>query len=169
MLIDCSYFTKGPRHILNATLGKIQDIDGQRTQAAIKEYIRVFQWPFFKGVLGSSAAEALTSYLSKLDNNNETVRNEALDKVADRLREPFANYVFYKILRDANTQATATGLVLLKSANEYVAPIRRQVSAWNDMAEMLADFTVWARSPECPVPGITTDDNFLTKINALNL
>ena len=49
--------------------------------------------------------------------------------VLEQLREPFANYVFYKILRDANSQATMTGLVRLKCANTYVAPLRRQVSA----------------------------------------
>lgn len=169
MLIDCSYFTDGPRHIQNATLGKMQNVAAQETLAAINAYIRAFQRPFLKGVLGDTIAESIISYLANLEKDDNAVRTEALDKVIHHLREPFANYVFYKILRDSNSQATITGLVRLKCANDYVAPIRRQVSTWNNMVEMLADFTVWSRSSECPVPGITTDDNFLTKINVLNL
>ena len=102
-----------------------------------------------------------------MDENEE--RDVDLDMVIEQLREPFANYVFYKILRDANSQATMTGLVRLKCANDYVAPIRRQVSTWNDMVDMIADFSVWAKSADCHVPGISAESNFLTKINALNL
>lgn len=89
--------------------------------------------------------------------------------VIEQIREPFANYVFYKILRDGNSQATMTGLVRLKCANDYVAPLRRQVSTWNDMVDMMADFSEWVRTSDCQVPGIITDPNLLTKINTLNL
>lgn len=172
MLIDLSYFVDGPRHIQNATLGipgKMPNLNAEEVNAAIDTYIRQYQRPFLKGVVGAPVAGAIISYLKLIDMDENEERDVDLDMVIEQLREPFANYVFYKILRDANSQATMTGLVRLKCANDYVAPIRRQVSTWNDMVDMIADFSVWAKSADCHVPGISAESNFLTKINALNL
>lgn len=172
MLIDCSYFIDGPRHIQNATLGdsrRMPNANSDEVNASIEAYIRMFQWPFLKEALGATVAGVADSYLSLIEENGAGESNAALDTVMDRLREPFANYVFYKILRDGNSQATMTGLVRLKCANDYVAPIRRQVSIWNDMVDMIADFSAWSKSSDCHVSGIVTDSNLLTKINVLNL
>ncbi len=174
MLIDCSYFVDGPRHIQNVTLGKvtpgkIPNANSAEINVAIEAYIRMFQRPFLKEALGAPIAGAVISYLKLIEQDDSEERDVALDMVIEQLREPFANYVFYKILRDGNSQATMTGLVRLKCANDYVAPLRRQVSTWNDMVEMLADFSEWVKSSDCHVPGITTDSNLLTKINPLNL
>ncbi|MBD5360726.1 MAG: hypothetical protein HDR87_08480 [Bacteroides sp.] len=169
MLIDCSYFIDGPRHIQNASLGKMPNPNAEEVNAAIKAYIKIFQRPFLKGVLGVTFARSLDTYLKTLDDNEGAEHDMELDMIIEQLREPFANYVFYKILRDGNSQATMTGLVRLKCANDYVSPIRRQVSAWNDMVDMIADFSAWSKSDNCYVSGIETDSNFLTKINNLNL
>lgn len=174
MLIDCSYFIDGPRHIQNATLGKVTpgkmpNANSDEVNAAIMAYIRMLQLPFLKEALGAPIAETVISYLKLIEKDESEERDVALDMVIEQLREPFANYVFYKILRDGNSQATMTGLVRLKCANDYVAPIRRQVSTWNDMVEMLTGFSEWAKSSDCHIPGITTDSNLLTKINSLNL
>ncbi len=169
MLIDCSYFIDGPRHIQNATLGKMPNPNAEEVNASIKAYIRMFQRQFLKEAVGAPISERIISYLKLIKQDENEVRDVALDMVIEQLREPFANYVFYKILRDGNSQATMTGLVRLKCANDYVAPILRQVSTWNDMVDMLADFSGWAKSSDCHVPGIITNYNLLTKINALNL
>ena len=169
MLIDCSYFIDGPRHIQNATLGKMPNPNAEEVNAAIKAYIKMFQRPFLKQAIGESAERTLTAYLDNLEKDETEEPVVALDMIIEQLREPFANYVFYKILRDGNTQATMTGLVRLKCANDYVAPIRRQVSTWNDMVDMMADFSAWYKSSDCQISGITTDSNLLTKINVLNL
>lgn len=172
MLIDCSYFIDGPRHIQNATRGgsrRMPNANSEEVNAAIEAYIRMFQRPFLKASLGVPVAGAVSSYL-KLHEKYEGEEHDAdLDTVIERLREPFANYVFYKILRDSNSQATMTGLVRLKCTNDYVAPIRRQVSVWNDMVDMIADFSAWCKTSDCHVSGIVTDSNLLTKINVLNL
>lgn len=168
MLIDCSYFLDGPRHIQNASLGTMPNPDAEDANEAIKAYIKMYQRPFLKEALGAPIAGAIIAYLKLIDQDEEE-HDAALDMVIEQLREPFANYVFYKILRDNNSQATMTGLVRLKCANDYVAPIRRQVSTWNDMVDMLADFSAWCQSSDCHVHGITTSANVLTKINALNL
>ena len=70
--------------------------------------------------------------------------------LCEKLCEPFADYVFYHILRDANTQATITGLVRLECDNEYVAPFKRQVSTWNSMVKKNKLFVEWALSYDCP-------------------
>lgn len=172
MLIDCSYFIDGPRHIQNATLGgshRMPNANSDEVNAAIKAYIRMFQWPFLKEALGAPIASSVNSYLKLHEKYEGEEHDVDLDMVIEKLREPFANYVFYKILRDSNSHASMTGLVRLKCANDYVAPIRRQVSTWNDMVNMIADFSAWCKSSDCHVSGIVTDSNLLTKINILNL
>ncbi len=169
MLIDCSYFTDGPRHIMNATLGEMPNPNAEEVNAAIEAYIARWQWPFLKGVLGAELAKAATEYLEQISSGDNDEPDLELDMVLEQLKEPFANYVFYKILRDANSQATMTGLVRLKCANEYVAPVKRQVSAWNDMVDMLDDFVQWCGTSDCGIAGIETERDFLTKINSFNL
>lgn len=113
MLIDCSYFIDGPRHIQNATLGnsrRMPNANSDEVNAAIKAYIRMFQWPFLKDALGTPIASAVNSYLNLHDKYEGEENDADLDKVIEQLREPFANYVFFKILRDSNNQATLTGL-----------------------------------------------------------
>ncbi len=114
MLIDCSYFIDGPRHIQNATLGKIPpgkmpNANSEEVNAAIMAYVRMFQRPFLKEALGAPIASAVISYLKLIEQDEDEERDVALDMVIEQLREPFANYVFYKILRDSNSQATMTG------------------------------------------------------------
>lgn len=169
MLIDCSYFVDGPRHIQNATLGKLPKPNAEEVNAAIKAYIRMYQRPFLTAALGATGASVVMARLSEIEKNEAKESASDIDAVIEQIREPFANYVFYKILRDGNNQATMTGLVKLKCANEYVAPITRQVSTWNDMVDMMRTFSVWVDSPDCKVSGIAIDSNLLTKINTLNL
>lgn len=168
MLIDVSYFTEGPRHIQNAHNCRQPNPDAEAVNAAIKAYIRHWQRKFLNGVLESNYAGVVDSYIKMMEKYPDTEHDADADMVIEQLREPFANYVFYKILCDANTQPTITGLVRLKCANEYVAPIRRQVSVWNEMVDMIRDFRVWA-SAEGYASWLGKEDNFLTKINTLNL
>lgn len=169
MLIDCSYFTKGPRHILNASLGTIPNANAIEVNAAIESYIEENQELFLARILGHSLGNRVNAYLVCLDDDEKPVRNANIDAVCEHLREPFADYVFFHILRNMNTQSTMTGLVRLKCANEYVAPLRRQVSVWNAMVDKNRLFARWSESADCPIAGISVDDNLLTKINSLNL
>ena len=167
MLIDCTYFADGPRHILNATSGTTNP-NALEVCSAIEAYIAKLQKPFLYGVLGKEVGKQALDYIKSLD-AEDAERDVDLDMVLEQLKEPFADYVFFKILRDSSSQATITGLVQLKSANTYVAPMKRQVSTWNEMVEAIADFTDWCDSDECPFPDIETSDNFKSKINTFNL
>lgn len=168
MLIDVSYFTEGSRHIQNASLGKLPNTDAEAVNATIKAYIRRWQGYFLNRVLSVAYAGVVDNYLKLIDKDPNTEPKADADMVIEQLREPFANFVFFKILRDANTQPTITGLVRLKCANEYVAPLWRQVSAWNEMVDMIHDFHVWARA-EGYSSRLGREVDFLTKINPLNL
>lgn len=172
MLIDCSYFTKGSRHILNASLGTNETLPNPNTMEvnlAIEGYIEEHQEMFLTQMLGQTLGNRVNAYLVCLEDDETPKHMPGLDAICDRLREPFADYVFFHILRDMNTQSTMTGLVRLKCANEYVAPLRRQVSIWNSMANKNRLFAEWCNSSECAISGISVDSNMLTYINTLNL
>lgn len=171
MLIDCSYFTKGSRHILNATLGsgKMPNANAVEVCQTIEAYIAEHQEQYLVNVLGSTLGNKMHNYLVCLEEDEEPKHRENFDSVCDRLREPFADYVFFHILRDTASQATVTGLVRLKCANEYVPPIRRQVNGWNSMVDKHRLFAEWSRSSDCTISDIRIHRDMLTKINQFNL
>lgn len=171
MLIDCSYFTKGSRHILNATLGngKFPNANAIEVCAAIEAYIAEYQEKYLVNTLGASIGNKVHNYLICLEEDEEPKHNANFDTVCARLRESFADFVFFYILRDSASQATMTGLVRLKCANEYVSPIIRQVNIWNAMVDKHRLFSEWIHSAECPLSGIGISKFMLTKINRFNL
>jgi hypothetical protein len=172
MLIDCSYFTKGPRRILNAslgTVGRLPNANATEVADAIEAYISEYQEEYLAGILGNTVGNKVNAYLVCLEEDENPTCNANIDAVCERLRESFADYVFFRILRDTSSQSTITGLVRLKCANEYVAPIRRQVNAWNSMVNKHRRFAEWCQSSGCTLSGINISSDMLTKINQLNL
>lgn len=150
MLIDSSWFTQGPRHIQNANAGNTVNLDSMDVNDAIEAYVKEYQDQFLYEMVGPDIAAKGEGYLDELG-----------DKAKQMFCESFADYVFFQILRDANTQSKVTGLVQLKCADTYVSPIRRQVIAWNRMV----DRNRWLNA----LTGIRVSENLLTKINSLNL
>lgn len=169
MLIDISYFTKGTRHIYNATTDPQPLANGYEVNEAIEDYICEFQERFLTGILGEKYGNKANAYLVCLDEDESYKHNDTFDSIFEQIRESFAYFVFYQILRHSNTQSTISGLVMLKCANDYTSPIKRQVSAWNRMVELNSAFVQWSQSADCPLSDITTSTNLLTKINILNL
>ena len=109
--------------------------------------------------------------LEIIENESPKTENDTVspyEYVCRQLRESFADYVFYHILRDMNTDATVTGLIQLKSSNKHVSPLQRQVSTWNTMVERNKQFVCWASSDECPFK-VNVNKNLLTPINSFNL
>lgn len=171
MLVDVSYFTAGPRQIRNATTAKMPTTEGLSANNAIYGYIRSLQRKFLNDVVGITLAGQITDYLEMMENESAETKDDTVspyEYVCRQLRESFADYVFYHILRDMNTDATVTGLVQLKSSNKYVSPIRRQVTTWNSMVEKNKQFVCWASSDECPFK-VSINKNLLTPINSFNL
>lgn len=171
MLVDVSYFTAGPRQIRNATTAKMPTTEGLSANNAIKGYIRSLQRQFLNDVVGLTLAGQITDYLEMMEDESVKPHDDTIspyEYVCKQLRESFADYVFYHILRDMNTEVTVTGLVQLKSSNKYVAPIQRQVSIWNSMVVRNKQFVQWASSDECPFK-VSVNKNMLTPINRFNL
>ncbi len=174
MLIDVSYFTCGPRHILNATANALPNQNQLSVNQAIMGYVKHYQLAFLCELLGDSLAVALDNYLSEKDEADKEGRefdpNASYELLCSKIRESFADYVFFYILRDATTQATDRGLVIWKNDNEVVAPIRRQVDIWNEMVKRNIRFKAWAAGftaePYCLVD---VSDNMATRINSFNL
>lgn len=175
MLINVSFFISGPRHIQNASIAEMPTHDSLAVNEAIEGYIKAFQLEFLRSSVGSDLSRAITDYLEIVEQEKEEVTEDEEKEsesgyalLCDKLREPFADYVFFHILRDMNTQATITGLVRLKCANEYVSPIGKQVSTWNSMVKKNQMFVEWAASSDCPF-NVKIDKNLLTLINTFNL
>ena len=59
MLIDVSYFTSGPRHIMNATAATMPQQNSLSVNAAIVGYIKHYQLAFLCELLGDSMAVAM--------------------------------------------------------------------------------------------------------------
>ena len=186
-LIDCTYFTKGERSILNAPLSANDCVDQAQiaVRDAIDGYIETLQDEFLRNVVGRLTASILSEYLDQKNDyleaqntaaaseeNEETGTefevDDELELIASSLREPFADFVFYRILRASRHQPTITGLVQLKCANDYVDPARRQTDAWNCMVGRIKDFLDNVKS-QIHDYTVIVSWNFLKPINALNL
>jgi len=177
MLIDVTSFTSGPRQIENA-------VEPPKTQnnVAVAEringYIEFHQLRFLRRVVGKVLAETIDEYCRVEhkphgeepveQNENQQVEyaepDERMESLIKLLKEPFADYVFFYILRDMNVLPTITGLVQLKCANSYVSPISKGVDAWNRMVDGLCQFI-----DEASVEGVTIESEMLTYINNFNL
>lgn len=169
MLIDVSYFVSGPRRIQNASISKTAGADSMAVNGHIEAYIKELQPVFLEAMLGEKEAGYAMDYLDMADDEgNEGTESSKYEIVCDKLKEPFADYVLFNILRDASSQATITGNVRLKCANEYVSPIKVQVIVWNRMVDTNVKFILWAREGNCPI-ALETQTNMLNRINQFNL
>lgn len=171
MLIDTSYFVFGPRRILNATSGSQTQLPApgaQEINEAILGFVCAYQEEFLKLALGGSAGNKAQAYLVRQEEDGDG-RIEAYEKALERLREPFADYVFYHILRDTSSQPTIGGAVRIKSANEPVSSVGRQADSWNRMVAKMRDFAAWVAEGGCSVEWVSVDEELLTPVNRLNL
>lgn len=164
-LIDCSYFYAGPLQIMNAKATDDLDNNAYAVQEAITAYIERYQEEYLLAMVGKDVANAVTYYLACLEVDEDYVDEEA-EELCEKLRLSFAHYVYYKIVGDANQTMTITGLMLLKSANEYQSPRQRMVKVWNDMVKLNKQFVEWA---ETSVYEVFYQVNMITPINQYNL
>lgn len=112
MLIDVSFFTSGPRHIQNASSAGMPSPESMAVNESIEGYIEAFQGEFLYSAVGKDLAVALVDYLRLVEDEETGNDSEGKSKdmslsgfgiVCRKLQEPFADYVFYHILRDSNT------------------------------------------------------------------
>lgn len=164
-LIDCSYFYAGPLQIMNAKPTDDLDNNAYAVDEAITAYIERYQDEFLEAMVGDGVKTVITDYLAEREANEEYV-DEAVEELCSKLRLSFAHYIYFKIVGDANQTMTITGLVRLKSANEYQSPRNRMVRVWNDMVKLNLNFIKWA---EKSVYEVFYRVNMITPINQYNL
>ena len=160
MLIDTTYFLDGYRQIQNAT--SVHDElrpDNQAVNASINAYIARYQGVFLDKAVGKVFAQSLLAY-AELDEAERT--DEEMNYILDAIREPLADFVYYKIVRDAGEYTTKTGVIRLKGANTALSPVMRQVTAWNEMVDKMQAIVaeVVAYTVE-----IVVESDLLTKIH----
>lgn len=161
MLIDVTSFTSGPRQVENA-VEEPKTANQVAVSERIKGYIAFFQPVFIRRAVGCVVGTEIEKYLDGHDEED----NEK-EYIIQLLKEPFAEFVFFYMLRDMNVQPTITGLVKLKCANDYASTIDKGVQAWNRMVDGL---NLFAKGVEgLGVEGVIIDDDMLTYINAFNL
>lgn len=164
-LIDCSYFYVGPLQIMNAR--PIDDLDNNAiaVQETITGYIERYQGEFLLKMVGKELSADVTAYLEELG-EDENYTDEAMETLCEKLRPSFAHYVYFKLVGDVNQTMTITGLVKLKSANNYQVPRQRMVKVWNDMVELNKQFVAWAEESDYDVFYYV---EMVTPINQFNL
>ena len=158
-LIDCSYFYAGPLQIENAEVTNDLDNNAHAVQQHITGYIERYQGEFLRKMLGNVLSASVLTTLKSGDTDD-------IEDLLEKLRLPFAHYVYFKMAGDGNQVMTATGLVRLKSANDYQPPRQRMVSVWNDMVELNKEFIAWAKESSYDV---FYQVNMVTPINQFNL
>lgn len=169
MLLDVSFFTTGPRRVLNAFADEVTtDVPRPHYQAVqefVEGYIERYEPMFLRQVVGDELAAMLEDYgESKAEGGDGFVEDQEYEYLLTWLLEPMADYVMYKILRDAGQDVTVTGAVKVDTDNVYVDAATRQVTVWNEMVEELRAFVDSSIGRGMPVAR-----NLLTPINTLNL
>lgn len=164
-LIDCSYFYVGPLQIMNAKPTDDLDNNAFAVDEAITAYIERYQDEYLEAMVGEGVAQVITDYLADREADEDYV-DEQVEELCSKLRLSFAHYIYFKIVGDANQTMTITGLVTLKSANEYQAPRERMVKVWNDMVKLNKQFIEWAQES---VYEVFYRVNMITPINQFNL
>lgn len=177
-LIDCSYFYVGPLQIMNAKPTDDLDNNAYAVDEAIIAYIERYQDEFLEDMVGDGVKSVIDNYLAHLEAYQQALEaaaegeepapyvDESAEELCSKLRLPFAHYIYFKIAGDANQTMTITGLMLLKSANEYQSPRERMVKVWNDMVKLNKQFIDWAQES---VYEVFYRVNMITPINQYNL
>lgn len=164
MLIDVSYFTSGSRNVLNASAAQMLTEASSAVNDTIMAFVEELQEDYLMDMLGEYGKD-IHEYLMQEPHTED----DTMELICVKLKESFADYVFFHMLRDCQTQFTINGLVLLKNTNEYVSPISKQVSTWNRMVKRNKAFQEWSKSDKCPISTIEVSENLLTPINNFNL
>ena len=162
MIIDVTSFTSGARQIENAVETQ-KNANHIAVAGRINGYIERLQSDFLKQAVGMPLASQIDEY-SRVEHEE---KDETMEALIASLKEPFADFVFFYMLRDMNSQPTITGLVQLKCANSYVSPLDKGVQIWNHMVDEMRCFV--GDADALGVEGVVVDKNLLTYINQFNL
>lgn len=162
MLIDAGYFTKGDRQIQNSSANPgIQN--SYAVKAAIEGFIEEYQPVYLRDAVGEELAEQISGLVDVESGESSS----DIDTLIEMLREPFAEYVFFHMIRTNFEVATIDGIVRLSNTNSPVSPLRAMVAAWGRMVDGHERMVEWAKDTS----GISVkiQKSMLEPLNSLNI
>ena len=165
MLIDSYYFTKGQRRIGSLTLGDVHDPNQAEIREWISGCIESYVPMYLCEMFGDCKGMEVYRHTVEPDVHADTT---ALDDLCRQLREPCADYVFFRMLEASMSTPTIDGLIRPKIADTYVAPITRQVAVWNDMVRKHRFVKGWLERHK-ELKGYEISQWMLTPVNRFNL
>lgn len=166
MLIDSYYFTYGARRINSLTLGE-RPLDPRQREirefvdGCIDSYVPVY----LSDTFGIENGMVLLRHIKNPDLHTDT---SELDELCEKLKEPCADYVYCRILSDAQCEATIDGVIRHKLTDYHVSPLLKQVNVWNGMIEKHMAVKEWLEK-NSGLKGLKIDSLMLKPINRFNL
>lgn len=168
MLIDVSFYTRGRRRIQNASCGAKLSVDSEAVGEYINDYIEDYQYEYLRKMLGEEVAEQVSEYLATTEGNSLAERDDDMEVLCAHLRESYADYVYFFMLRDSGKYVTINGVMQTSADNTHISPIEAQVSIWNEMVRKNEEFYKWACTPACKYD-VVIDRSMLEPVNEFNL
>jgi hypothetical protein len=111
-------------------------------EGSLDWYIEKYEVEFLIELLGRKLCNEMIEGVKRGDSKMTALRDE-IYKVGDFSYSPAANYVYFKTMRDLQTQSSSVGEVRGKSVNTPVSINNKLVRVWNDMAKMCRNIIDW--------------------------
>lgn len=166
MLIDSYFFTKYPRKITNLTMGSNASPLYQEVRDFVGNFIHTYVPLYLSDLFGEEWGAKVLEHTINPSLHEDT---KELDDLCQMLKEPCADYVFFYLLRETIADATMCGLLMSKTGEAHVTPIRKQTDTWNRMVKAHEKVKEWLSAKKEYFKGIKVSENILTPINIFNL
>lgn len=156
-IIDASYYSKAPWVIANIVMEPKSAMEVAAAKV-VNDLIGYYHDKFIRQVLGSNAVNVI----DELKNNGSLDGlSDEVKAIAEKLREPFGAFIYFHVLRHAQSVNGITGVYQLVSSDKSISPRHMQMQAWNSMVGSLK-----ALSLEM---GWEVDCNLVTPVNIFNI
>lgn len=176
MIIDYTYFLSGSIRISGLPLNGVTPSATNGVLIDLLQYFIIeYEKEYLENILGDMYSE-FSEYI-KSESLGVGKWDRLKDMLTDNISEgdfilkksPIANYVYYWFLRDAQTEATITGVKKDGEDGSLVSPERKLVNAWNDMVKMNLKIYQFLDSNQKDYLGWIPNLYMITNINIFNL
>lgn len=151
MFLDNTYFT-GQLHIPNLQYRSgVGSVVQAVNEYSLDWYIAKYEVEFLIELLGD---RVYVEFINGVESGDErwTALRDKIYKVGDISLSPAANYVYFKAMRDFQTQTSMNGEVRGKNSHSNIVPAYdKLVRVWNDMVKMCRDIITWMQDNGYPI------------------
>ena len=118
------------------SLGQLEHAD---VIAVIDEFIEKYEPKYLSRLLGATLADELADAISQPE------PEEQWKNLANMVKKPCANYIYYWFQRDSVSATSGSGESETETENaKRVSPIGKMIRAWNEMVDDSISVTEWA-------------------------